>query len=252
MFKRVRDYKKLACPCIIDFPSLELRGLVRTMKNSPKPSLLPHQTLQLALCVLLASFKPRFVCRTARWWSITPENGFPLLQSPMAASFTSLQLTLGILHGDLRLVCSCSAMETHFIKLLTNNYCTDVASRGSLELGSECCNRGQTIPTHYALSTWWSCSVSLCGLPLRGWAVPRLFHFTVTALTVDRGSSSRAEIWWTDLLERWHPMTVPPWKSLSSSVRPFYCQRLSMEIAWRCARFYTPVCNMCGWNSWIH
>jgi hypothetical protein len=51
-----------------------------------------------------------------------------------------------------------------------------------------------------------SLSVSLCGLPLCGWAVvtPRLFHFTITALTVDRGSSSRAEIWQTYVLERWH------------------------------------------------
>ena len=103
-------------------------------------------------------------------------------------------------------------------------------------------------------STWRSRSVSLCGLPLRGWAVvaPRHFHFTITALTVDRGSSSRAEIWQTDLLERWHPMTVPSWKSLSSSVRTFYCQCLSMEIELLCARFYTPVSNGCGWNSWIN
>ena len=84
-------------------------------------------------------------------WFITPENAFPLLQSPMAASFTPLQPTLGIAHGDLRLVCDCSAMETHFMKLLTNSYCAHVASRCSLELGSECCNRGQMIFTHYAL-----------------------------------------------------------------------------------------------------
>ena len=45
------------------------------------------------------------------------------------------------------------------------------------------------------------------------------FHFTITALTVDRDSSSWAEIWRTDLLERWHPMTVPGWKSLRSSGR---------------------------------
>ena len=32
----------------------------------------------------------------------------------MAASFTPLQPTLGIAHGDLRLVCCCSVMETHF------------------------------------------------------------------------------------------------------------------------------------------
>jgi hypothetical protein len=36
----------------------------------------------------------------------------------------------------------------------------------------------------------------LCGLMLSGRAVvaPRRFHFTITTLTVDRGSSSRAEI----------------------------------------------------------
>ena len=32
---------------------------------------------------------------------ITPENAFPLFQSPMAANFTSLEPTLGIAHGDL-------------------------------------------------------------------------------------------------------------------------------------------------------
>ena len=42
-------------------------------------------------------------------------------------------------------------METHFMNLLTNSSCAEVVSRGSLELGSECCNRGQTIFTHYVL-----------------------------------------------------------------------------------------------------
>jgi hypothetical protein len=103
-------------------------------------------------------------------------------------------------------------------------------------------------------STRRSRSVSLCGLPLHCCSVvsPRRFHFTITALTVDQGSSRRADIWRTDLLERWHPMTVSRWKSLSSSVRPFYCQCLSMEISWQCAQFYTPVSNECGWNSRIH
>jgi hypothetical protein len=50
-------------------------------------------------------------------------------------SFTPLQLTLGIEYGELRLVCGCLAMETHFIKLPTNSYCAEVASRASLELG---------------------------------------------------------------------------------------------------------------------
>jgi hypothetical protein len=69
----------------------------------------------------------------------------------MAASFTPLQPTLGIAHGDLRLVWSCSAMETNFMKILTNSYCANVPSRDSLELCSECCNRGQTMFMHYKM-----------------------------------------------------------------------------------------------------
>ena len=75
--------------------------------------------------VVLAFAKPRLVRQTARWGSV-----FPLLQSPMAASYTKLKITLGIEYGDLRLVCSFLAMETH----------SDVASGGSLEFGNEFCN----------------------------------------------------------------------------------------------------------------
>jgi hypothetical protein len=78
---------------------------------------------------------------------ITPENVFSLLHSPMAASFTSHDIA----HGDLGLVCGCSAMETNFMKLLTNSSCADVPSRGSLELDNECCNWGHTVVTHYTL-----------------------------------------------------------------------------------------------------
>ena len=114
-------------------------------------------------------------------------------------------------HGDLRLVCGCSGME--------------IASRGSLLV---------SVATE---DTRQSHSVSLCDLPLCVCAVvaPRRYHFTMTALTVYRGSSSRADILRTDLLDKWHPMTVP----CGSSVRPFYCQCLSMEIACLCAQFYT-------------
>ena len=84
----------------------------------------------------------------------------------MTASFTPLQPTLGIAQDGLRLVYCCSAMETHFMKLPTNSYCANVASRGSLELGNECYNQGQTIFTRYVLQR--SCYVSLCGLPLHG------------------------------------------------------------------------------------
>ena len=62
----------------------------------------------------------------------------------MAVSFTPLQPTLGIALGELRLVCGGAAMEIHFMKLPTNSSCADFASRGNLELCSECCDRGQT------------------------------------------------------------------------------------------------------------
>ena len=112
--------------------------------KQPRPLFL-HLTLQLALCigagsVLLTSAKPRLICWTARW-----------------RSDSSLQRThfhcsmLGIAHGDLRLVCGCLAMETPFMKLLTNSYCADVASRGSLELGSESFKLGQRFYIPYKL-----------------------------------------------------------------------------------------------------
>jgi hypothetical protein len=167
-------------------------------------------------------------------WFITPENEFPLLQSPMAASFTPLQPALGTVHDDLRLVCGCSAMEAHFMKLLTNSYCADVASRGSWYSVVSVSTNNRRFLHSTRFSTQRSPSVSLCRIQLRGWAIvaPRLFHFTITALTVDRCNSSRAKFWQTDLLERWHPMMVPCWMSLSSSVRPFYCQCVSIEIIW--------------------
>jgi hypothetical protein len=111
-----------------------------------------------------------------------------------------------------------TVIQTHFMNLTMNSYCADVAFRVSLELVSECCNRGQIIFTYF--NTPGCCSVSLCGLLLRGWAVvsPRCFNFTITALTVDRGSSSRAEIWWTDLLERWHSATLKVTELFSKAI----------------------------------
>ena len=49
-----------------------------------------------------------------------------------------------------------------------------------------------------AYSTRQSCSVSLCGLPLCSWAgvAPRFFHFTITALTVDRKSLAGQKFDW--------------------------------------------------------
>ena len=115
-----------------------------------------------------------------------------------------------------------------------------------------------TLENVFPLLQWWrashpsSRSLVLCMLILDLCAAARPWKpiswssrgSVVSVATEDRR--------WTNLLERWHPMSVPRWKSLSSSVRPFYCQCLSMEIAWRCARLYTFVIHGCGWNSRIH
>lgn len=129
--------------------SLELKGLPQTLKTSSTLLSHLHLTLPLALrvpvcSVLLAFSKPNFFpldsqivmqdsslqrtrvqCSRVLWQCCTP-----------------LQLTPGIEHCDFKLVCSCSAMETLFRKLLTHSSCADAASRGSQELGSEWCNRG--------------------------------------------------------------------------------------------------------------
>ena len=137
------------------FPFTLTKGPSPNHEKQPRPLSFHPQTLQLALCigagsVLLASTKPRFVCRTARWQSVIHHSRERVSTAP-ESNFTPLQPTLGIEHGDLRLVCGCSAMETHSMKLLTNSSCAEVASRGSLELSSECCNRGQRIFRRYML-----------------------------------------------------------------------------------------------------
>ena len=92
---------------------------------------------------------------------ITPENAFPLLQSPMAVRFTSLQLTLSVAHGDLRFVCSCSEMETHFMKLSMNSACADVVSRVSFWNSVVSVSTDDTIFLRYVLQ---HSAVPLCEL----------------------------------------------------------------------------------------
>ena len=75
-----------------------------------------------------------------------------------------------IAHGDLRLVCGYLAMET-----------PDVASRGSFEFSSGC-SQPRTAKLAWPTTSQLSVVASRC------------FHFTITALTGDWGSSSRAEI----------------------------------------------------------
>jgi hypothetical protein len=120
-----------------------------------------------------------------------------------AISFKPLQTTLGIAHGDLKLVCRCSAMETHFMNLLMNSYCAYVASRDSLEAGVK------LFLCATLFSTWLSHSVSLCGQPLCGWSVvaPRHIHFTITALRAASGSGQKSNVltcWKGGILWRCH------------------------------------------------
>ena len=131
---------------------------------------------------------------------------------------------LGIAHGDIKLVCGCLAMETHFMKLQMNSSSANVASRGCLELCSEGCNWGQTIFTCFSAQR--SRSVSLCGLPLRGWAVVarRRFHFTITALTVDRGSSSRANIM------NWFVGNVASYDGATLKVIELFCKAILLPV----------------------
>ncbi len=71
---------------------------------------------------ILASTKPRLAQQAAKQKRcVTSQYRFPLLQSPLAAFFTPLHLTLGIIPGDMRLACS---------------ICADINARGSLELFS--------------------------------------------------------------------------------------------------------------------
>lgn len=74
-------------------------------QNSEKP---PQITIPPRDCILLASAKPRFIHQTDKYSDsvfITPENTFPLPQSPVAACITCLQLMLGIAHNsNLRLL----------------------------------------------------------------------------------------------------------------------------------------------------
>ena len=190
------------------------------------------------------------------WPKVCGHISFP---KSWALTWSWSPITASTLLGRLSTRCSNISAGSYFhsaIKALVRPG-TDVGWLGL----AHCCSLVVSVATEdrpflhaKCFSTLQFCSVSVCGLPLQGWAIaaPRHFHFTITALTVDRGSSNRAEILRTNLLERWHPMTVALWKSLSSTVRPFYCQCLSIEIAWLCARFYTPVSNSCGWNSRVH
>ena len=218
------------------------------MKNSPRRLFFLHQTLQLALCigacsVLLASAKPRF----ARWWSM-------IHHSRECISTAPVQWWRALLHSSQRLalvilgLCeaarpwkpiSWSFQQTVTVLTLLPKAIWNlkvIVATENRRVMQICVNKRDI----YAL---WSSAVVW---PTTSW----LSRSCSSTFPLHNNSTCS----WPGklLLARWHPMMVPRWKSLSSSVRPFYCQCLCMEIAWLCAQFYKPVNNGCGWNSQIH
>ena len=98
----------LECHCTLYMnisPSLELRGLAQTMKNSPRPLFLFHQTLQLALyigagSILLAAAKPRFVRWTARWGSVNHHSRERVSTAPPHCAWGSYSCVRLLSHGN--------------------------------------------------------------------------------------------------------------------------------------------------------
>ena len=164
------------------------------MKKSPRPLFNLHQTWQLAICIragsiLLASAKPKFIRRTARSWSMIHYSRERFSTAPMGASVTPLQPTY-VAARPWKPISWSSWQVPKLLPETVWNSVVRIATEDRPFLRATC------------FSTWQSRSLSLLGLPLCSWAVvaPRHFHFTIAALTVDLCSSSRAEIWQTDLL----------------------------------------------------
>jgi hypothetical protein len=204
------------------------------MKNSPRPLLL-HQTLQLALFIGAFCWhlptpdlseglsvkcdsllrRTSLHCSRVQWWR--------------ALHYSSQRLAL---HMVILGLCAAAQPLKHIswtvflLELLPEAVWNSVVSVATQ-------NRWFSRTTRF--STRWS---------------RRRFHFTITAL--DRGSSSREEIGQNYLLERWRLYEALHWRILSSSVRPFCCRCLSMEILY--ANFIhlsaTGMCEIAESTDW--
>ena len=166
----------------------------------------------------------------------------------MAASFTPVQPTLGIAHGDLRLV-RLLGHGNPFHEAPDEQFLHWRCFQG--QFGTHSWMLQPRTDNFYMLRAsalggpvLWACVVE----PLLLLDVPLHNNSTYSW----PGQLQQGRNLTNCLVRMVASMTVPRCKSLSSSVRPFYCKCISMEIAWCCARFYTPVSNGCGWNSWIH
>ncbi len=82
-------------------------------------------------------------------WFLTLQNRFPLLQCPVVVCFT-LYPTLSIVLDDVRIACSCSPMDIHSIKLLSQSVSADINTSGSLDLFSYGISRVLATCIHHA------------------------------------------------------------------------------------------------------
>ena len=92
--------------------------------------------------------------------------------------------------------CSCSATETHSMKLSTRCSWANLKATWSLEVCSLWLYRKLATSTHYAPQDPSPRSVIIRGLPLCGWVavIPNRFHFVIIPLTVDCGIFNSKEI----------------------------------------------------------
>lgn len=175
---------------------------------------------------------------------------FPLLQSQVAACFTLLHLTFGIVLVAMRLASSCVFMETHVPK---SSQCTvfmvilmPVEVQISLAMDSFSRLFGDFCSL-YASSLWFHavfCFMAELLLFPNAYTF-RQHHLQLIVL------SSRVEISWTDccksgILSRYHT-----WIQWALQNDPFFSQRfLNADCMAKCMILYT-FGNGSDWNTWI-
>ena len=83
------------------------------------------------------------------------------------------------------------------MKLPTHSACAGVASRGSLELASECCNRGQTIIKRYMLQhsavpfceLVWPTTANVCLWKLHGSVLDSMHQSATGVAEIDKSTN---------------------------------------------------------------
>ena len=114
----------------------------------------------------------------------------------MPACFTSLQLTLGIVHGDLRLVCAAARpRKLIFHEFPDEQFLCDVASRGGLELVSECCS---VVPVLSACVAYHFVAEPLL---LQDASISQEQHLRLSRVAALAGQTFIGKVW--------HPMMAP-------------------------------------------